>query len=242
MPLLGAGTSVTGLPVIPVEVRAKGSDTLLRTYTFLDGGSKTTLCSDQLMKELGVRGIDTTLSLTTMERENSTKAISLIQLEGFDLDENIFIELPLVLCTPALPISSESVPHQAGVDRWPHLKGIRVAEIDAHVGLLIDHDVPKALKLKEVKESQDGGQYATRTLLAWAINGPLGGNGNATCTTNFIRRSITCSRGFATWNLMIPCLTMSLDNIKALEIMEFTALPWRYLPSCLLNNRALNID
>jgi len=107
-----------------------------------------------------------------MERENTTKASSLIQLEVFDLDENNFVELPLVFSTPVLPISSESVPSQEDVDRWPHLKGILIAEIDARVGLLIGHDVPKALEPKEVKESQNGGPYATRTLLGWVINGP----------------------------------------------------------------------
>jgi len=85
-----ARTSVTGLPVVPVKVRAKGNDTLLCTCAFLDGSLNTTFCSDQLLKELGVRGIDTTLSLTTMERENSTRTSSLIQLEVFDLEENNF--------------------------------------------------------------------------------------------------------------------------------------------------------
>ena len=149
--------TVTGLPVEPVKVRAKGRNTLLSTYAFLDGGSNTTFCSDQLLKDLGVRGVDTTLSLTTMDRENSTKASSLVQLKVFDLDENNFIELKLFFSTPVLPISLESVRRQEDVDRWPHLKGIRIAEIDARVGLLIGHDVPKALEPKEVKESQDGG-------------------------------------------------------------------------------------
>ena len=48
--------------------------------------------------------------------------------------------------------------------------------------------MPKALEPKEVKESQDGGPYATRTLFSWAINGPQGRNGITTQTTNFIRR------------------------------------------------------
>ena len=65
--------------------------------------------------------METTLSLTTIERENSTKASSLVQLEVSDLDENNFIELPLVFSIPVLPISSESVPRQEDVDRWPHL-------------------------------------------------------------------------------------------------------------------------
>ena len=70
--VVGAGTSGTGLPVVLVKVRAKGSNTFINTYAFLDGGSNTTFCSDQLLKDYGVRGVDTTLSLTTMERENST--------------------------------------------------------------------------------------------------------------------------------------------------------------------------
>lgn len=59
---------MTGLPVVPVKVRAKGSDTTVHTYAFLDGGSNTSFCSEQLMKRLGVKGVNTTISLTTMER------------------------------------------------------------------------------------------------------------------------------------------------------------------------------
>ena len=253
---IGAGTSVTGLPVVPVKVRAKGGNALISTYAFLDDGSNTTFCSDQLLGDLGVRGVDTTLSLTMMEREYSKKASSLVQLEVFDLDENNFIELPLVFSTPVLPISSESVPRQEDVDRWPHLKGIRIAEIDARVGLLIGHDVPKALEPKEVKESQDGGPYATRTLFGWAINGPLGRNGNATRTTNFIRRDAELDHMFQRFcnmefsdSLLDSKREISLDDKRALEIMESSAvlkeghyeiaLPWRYSPSSLPNNRVL---
>ena len=156
--------------------------------------------------------------------------------------------------TPVLPISSESVPRQEDVDRWSHLKGIRIAEIDARVGLLIGHDVPKALEPKEVKESQDGGPYATRTLLGWAINGPLGRNGNGARTTNFIRRDAELDHMFQRFcnmefndSLLDNTKEMSLDDKRALEIMESSAvhkeghyeiaLPWRYSPSCLPNNR-----
>ena len=158
--------------------------------------------------------------------------------------------------TPVLPISSESVPRQEDVDRWPHLKGIRIAEIDARVGLLIGHDVPKALEPKEVKESQDGGPYATRTLFGWAINGPLGRNRNATRTTNFIRRDAELDHMFRRFcnmefsdSLLDSKREMSLDDKRALEIMESSAvlkeghyeiaLPWRYSPSSLPNNRVL---
>jgi hypothetical protein len=41
------------------------------------------------------------------------------------------------------------------------------------IGILIASDVPKALDPLEVRNSENGGPYATRTLLGWAINGPL---------------------------------------------------------------------
>lgn len=39
--------------------------------------------------------------------------------------------------------------------------------------LLIASDVPEALDPLEVKNSQHGGPYTTRTRLGWAVNGPL---------------------------------------------------------------------
>lgn len=75
-------------------------------------------------------------------------------MEVFSLEEDNFIELPFVFSTPRLPVASESVPRQEDVDRCPHLKGVTVAEINADVGLLIGHDVPKALEPKEFRESE----------------------------------------------------------------------------------------
>ena len=40
---IGAGKSVTALPIVPVRVKAKGSNTSTVTYAFLDSGSNTTL-------------------------------------------------------------------------------------------------------------------------------------------------------------------------------------------------------
>ncbi|XP_078361599.1 uncharacterized protein LOC144645962 [Oculina patagonica] len=226
----GAGTSVTGLPVVPVKVRAKGGDTMVHTYAFLDGGSNTSFCSDQLMKQLGIKGINTTLSLTTMERENSTKRSALVQLEVFDFDENNFIELPLVFSTPKLPIASESISSQG-------------------------HDVPKALEPKEVRESQNGGPYATRTLLDWAVNnGPLGRTGKATRTTNFVQTDTALDQQFQRFcnmefNDSLLDNERALEDRRALKIMETTAvlkeghyeiaLPWGCPPPCLPNNKLL---
>ena len=65
--LTGAGCSKIGMAVVPVKVRRKGSDTAIITYAFLDNGSSSTFCTESLMRQLGVNGLKTRISLTTLE-------------------------------------------------------------------------------------------------------------------------------------------------------------------------------
>ena len=48
--LIGAGLSTIVLPIVPVTVKASGSDASVLTYAFLDGGSNTTFCTINLWK------------------------------------------------------------------------------------------------------------------------------------------------------------------------------------------------
>ena len=91
-----------------------------------------------------------------------------------DLDENVFIELPALYTRPEIPVSMEDIPTQGDIDQWPHLCGICLPEVDAEIGLLIACDVPTVFDPLEVKHSQNGGPYASRTSMGWVVNGPLG--------------------------------------------------------------------
>ena len=158
--LTGAGPSTIGLPIVPVRVEASGTEASVLTYAFLDGGSNTTFCSHQLMEKLAVNDEKTSLSLTTLEKQNSMTECRVSKLEVFDLDEHNFVEFPTVFSTPKLPVSEESIPRQEGVNMYPHLKGIQLPKIDACIGLLIGNDVPKALEPKEMRGCKDQGPYA----------------------------------------------------------------------------------
>ena len=48
--LIGAGLSTIVLPIVPVTVKASGSDASVLTYAFLDGGSNITFCTINLWK------------------------------------------------------------------------------------------------------------------------------------------------------------------------------------------------
>ena len=188
--------SVTGLAVVPVKVRAIGGNKLVKTYAFLDTGSNTTFCTEKLMKELGLEGKRSALSLTTLEAANILTDCSVVNLEIFDLDEEHSVELPKVFSRPSLPISRESISDQLDVNRWPHLQGINIPRINAEVGLLIGSDVPVVLQPREVRESRNGGPFATRTILGWVLNGPLGRKGNQISNANFVQANVQLNRQF----------------------------------------------
>ena len=180
----GAGMAVVGLAIVPVRVNAKGQDRFIETYAFLDPGSNTSFCTEDLINGLEVNGRETVLSLTTMDSENVKSKSLVASLEVSDIEGRNVIDLPMVFSRTKLPVTKEDIPSQGDIDRWPYLGGVRLPRIDANVDILIGNGVPKALEPKELRESEDGGPSAVRTLLEWTINGPLGRNGYSTRTVN----------------------------------------------------------
>ena len=249
-----ASSLVTGLAIVPVQVKAKGSFKVIRTYAFLDSGSNTTFCTDTLLKKLGTNSKKTKLSLTTMQGENAPVECSVVNLEIADLAGNCDINLPIVYSRPSLPVPKEAIGKQEDVNRWPYLNGVKIQSIDAEIGLLIGSDIPQALQPCEIRQSENGGPFATRTVLGWVLNGPLGRNQTKVPTANYVQANQTLDQQFENYcNLEFNDAkydakpTMSQNDRKALKIMEESvtiqnghyeiALPWKSYPPNLPNNR-----
>lgn len=92
--------------------------------------------------------------------------------------------LPTLYTRPEIPVSNSDI--QEDIDQWPHLQGISLPRLNAEVGLLIASDVPMALDPLEIKHSQDGSPYASRTRIGWAVNGPLGRRRHDSRTSSFV--------------------------------------------------------
>ncbi|XP_068748895.1 uncharacterized protein [Montipora capricornis] len=99
---------VIGLSIVPVKVKVKGSSKKVLTYAFLDSGSNTSFCTEDLLRKLGTKGKKTSLSLTTMQTSSQSIECSLVNLEVWDLIEQNQIELPMVYSTPSLPVSNDT--------------------------------------------------------------------------------------------------------------------------------------
>ena len=139
--------------VVPVKVKAKGKEAVVETYAFLDPGSNTSFCTDQLTERLGA---------TRMKDAKSQSLV--VCLEISDLCGNHTIELPNVFSRPSLPVTTDDISRQTDVDRWAYLNGIHILHIDAEIELLVGNDAAKVLEPKEIRESKDGVPSTVRTL------------------------------------------------------------------------------
>jgi hypothetical protein len=247
-----------GLAIVPVNVRAIGGERTVQTYAFLDGGSNTSFCSEALMKQLNMKGKPTRLSLTTLGKANSKTESSIVSLELTDLQGENNISLETVFSTPELPVTTQNRASMQDMKNWPHLSNIQLDRIDAEVGLLIGSDAPEVLEPKEIRRSQDGGPYATKTIFGWVINGPLGKSGRTTPrTANFVSRADTsleeqfknyCDMEFNDLK-EIDKPNLSREDKRAINIMSESsklnnghyeiALPWKKSPPDMPNNRSV---
>lgn len=220
--------SAITLAILPVKVKAKGCGQAIQTYAFLDNGSNASFCSEELAKRLNLSGKKTTLSLTTMEKENSKTNCQVVSLEVLDLDEENLVELPVVFTRPSLPVTTESAASQMDIEKWRYLSQVKIPDIDANVGLLIGSNAPEILEPKQVIPSQNGGPYATRTTLGWMVNGPLGKSSNTKHhTANFAKADLQLNEQFQNYcdmefndSAYSEARSMSANDTRAMELMS----------------------
>ena len=178
--IAGGSHEFKALPIVPVRVKGRDCDEIIKTYALLDNGSTSTWCSKSLAEKLGVVGPRIQVSLSTIDEGCSPTSCQRVCLEIMEMNEIIMIELPKVLTKEKLNISTDGVACQDDANRWSHLSGIRVPErINAEVVLLIGQDVPKALEPAEIRNRSGNGPYATKTKFGWTLNGPLGRHGRS---------------------------------------------------------------
>ena len=101
------------------------------------------------------------------------------------------VELPWVYVKENMNISAENIAKHCDIDTFAHLREIQLPQIDkSSVHLLIGQDQPEVMVPLEVKRGKMGEPYAVKTVLGWAINGPLGGTQNSS-TGNTIQTHFT---------------------------------------------------
>ena len=230
------------LRIVPVVVGSGSRQ--IETYALLDEGSDVTLCSESLIKRLGIAGKPCKFTLTTVNKSNQNVTGREVRLQVGALHGGQFIDLQKVWSVKSLPISLHSLPDQSVTGKWKHLSGIHLPKIDVNkVELLIGSDTPDAFWVEEQRRGKRGEPYAIRSVLGWSIIGPTGNKTSlAPVSINFQLASSTQMQIERLWTTDFPdvksCGTgMSQEDRRALSIMESSVvkdnghyklgLPWR---------------
>ena len=88
---------------------------MVKTYAFLDNGSNTTFCTENLVEQLQTRGKDTTLSLTTLGIEDNETKTSVLSLQVSDLDEQNMNNVAIMRLLPHHPVFHPKKPEKTHV-------------------------------------------------------------------------------------------------------------------------------
>ena len=251
------------LRIVPVRVHGSQPGQVVETYALLDNGSDVTLCDTKLVDQLGITGEPRNFLLTTQERKDSAKTGIEVKLTIDSINGNSSLEVPRAWTVDHLNISERSIPRDGDVDKWPHLSGIELPEIEnKEVKVLIGCNVPEAFWVLEERRGGKGEPVAIRSLLGWTLIGPTERvDEESSFNVNFVRLEdegehsdralLQQVKNFwkcdFTDSLSSSKVAMSVEDERALRIMEDSvkwvsghyqlALPWRHQPPYLPNNR-----
>ena len=259
--LTGAGVGPrVSLPIVPVQVRVKGSEHTVRTCALLDSGSTNSFCSEELTELLGVKGETEAFTLTTLGRAGSMEEAQVVSLEISDINGERTFDMSKVYARRELPISVQNAATIDDVTNWSHLCDIQLPNLEGlKVMILIGQDMPDVMIAYETRQGPKGAPYAVRTPFGWTVNGPLGAVGDYTVLSSFISAEAKLdSQMERFWRLecseMIASdeVDMSVNDLKATSIWNDTiclkqghyevAIPFKHSPPRLPDNRQIAED
>ena len=251
---VNSGHSKVCLRIVPIVVM--NESVRVKTYAILDNGSDVTLCSNSLVRKLKAQGTPREFTISTVNKSSEKRTgVELCELEVSPIEGNEIIALRRVWSVEKLPISLKSLPDNADVGKWDHLRGISLPTINSgQVELLIGSDTPEAFWVEEERRGNKGEPYAVRSLLGWTIIGPTGNTTSLDGNVHFQQTEVMHQLQ-RLWTTDFPDygsddkVGMSQEDRRALSIMQGTkekeeehyimGLPWRDEQLCLPNNKVL---
>jgi hypothetical protein len=167
--------AMVSLPVVPVYARSPDGSYCVETCALLDNGSTGTFCTAELARKLHLHGQEQTLSITTLNGRQSNENTSIVSFVVMGFDEPDAVTLQTVYTKSKLHIQTELIAPRSDVQQWSHLRNVRWPQLKSpQIEIIIGLDVPEAHVPLQVISGRAGEPYATRTMLGWTVNGPVG--------------------------------------------------------------------
>jgi hypothetical protein len=157
------------LQVVPVRIRGENNKTVT-TLALLDACSQETFIRKTLVEKLNIHvtGYES-LAVTTMAGE------SVIQAGHVNFTVEAVRNPQRRVRVQGVSVENLNVTsaHPGDLNRWEHLKGIEIPDVDINeVTLLIGANTPAAQVHMESRIGRSGEPFAVRTILGWCVIGP----------------------------------------------------------------------
>ena len=215
-----------GLCIVRVKISLKKDcNSSVETFALLDTGSQGTFIDEDVLQDLDVTGLDTTISVKTIhgERTDKCKAIEGLVVSP-TFNDTICIPLPRTYSQSSIPVDDEDIPTKERVSCWKHLEPI-VKFLPSSgqvikVGLLIGSDCPKALEPHNTISSKNNGPFALKTRLGWCVSGPLDETNISSKTSKNLNR---IGRPTTT-----TCCFQSRTEVKEIDLTEMMLCMYRH--------------
>ena len=189
-----ASGQVLSMCVIKVKVQHKESNKEIITFAMLDTSSQGTFATENLMNQLDINGIRTSIGIRTLighQKQSSylLDGLSVSKLVLGSSEKAKWIRLPSTFTRKEIPVDQSEIATPAKLKQWKYLDRIS-REIGGNesitVDLLIGANCLKALEPLEVIPSQGNGPYAIRTALGWCVIRPIDIKDGKTISCNWI--------------------------------------------------------
>ena len=185
--------------VVPVWLYHSSNPTKkVSTYALLDSCSQGSFVTEDIMNDLNLNGISTTITIKTLNKETSepSSAVNgLVAQPYFEVDGCKNVTLPKLFSRKNLPTEPGEIPTRCSLAKYTYLEDllqyVPVNSSKLQFGILIGVNCVRALEPLEVVNSEGNGPYAYKTRLGWCITGPKSCRQNG--TINCRRTSITSS-------------------------------------------------
>jgi len=160
--------------VFPVRVERE-DENLVNTWSLFDTGSEESFIAKPTPDKLGLRVKSCeSLAVCTLTGE-STVHVSRVNLAGLPIKRPKGHQIQ-IKDAKVVEHLNVNLSRPQDLSKWEHFNDILLPEISGEDTLLIRANVSEAHIHKEVCVGGAREPYAVRTLLGWAIMGPLNGN------------------------------------------------------------------
>ena len=160
-----------------VPVRVKCLDKFKEIHAFLDQGSTTCFCDQNLAKDLEASGLKRQLALQTLTATQSLVTESL-KLSVQNLNGGDWIELPDVAIVKEIPVKPNAIPDATLIKQYSYLRDLEFPSIPVDsVQLLIGANVPQVLRVHTIRQAVENGlPDVVCSPLGWSLLGPAFAN------------------------------------------------------------------